>query len=96
MISINELKEYSENLMFKMDEEQYKTLQGEFEVFLNWMDYIGQIENLDKVKPMYFCYDKKDVELRGDKPVVSLSKEEILLNAKKTNNESVIVPKVVN
>ncbi len=95
MISIEELKELSENLMFKMQESEYETLQKEFETFFNWMDHIAKIENLERVEPMYFPYEKKDAELRKDKPSVSLSKEDILKNAKITKDNSVTVPKVV-
>ncbi len=95
MVSIEQLKEYSENLMFKMDEKEYETLSCEFEVFLNWMDHIGQIEGLEKIEPMYFPYDKEDITLRKDEPVTSLSKEDIIKNAKVVKDNSIVVPKVV-
>ena len=38
MVTIEELKEYSNDLMFKMKENEYETLLNEFNVFLGWMD----------------------------------------------------------
>jgi aspartyl/glutamyl-tRNA(Asn/Gln) amidotransferase C subunit len=96
MVTIDELKEYSNNLMFKMKEEEYKTLSNEFDTFLGWMDYINKIEGLKDVEPMYFPFDLGNVELRSDEPIDSLKSEYALKNAKVVKDGSVIVPKVVD
>lgn len=96
MVTIEELKEYSNNLMFEMKEEEYKTLLNEFDTFLGWMEYINKIEGLKCIEPMYFPFDLGNVELREDEPIKSISNEEALKNAKVIEDGSVIVPKVVD
>ena len=95
MVTKDELKEYSENLMFKMKEEEYDTLLNEFDIFLGWMDYINKIDGLSKVEPLYFPYDIGNVSLREDKPIESLDSSLALSNAKKVSDGSVVVPKVI-
>ena len=38
MIEIEKLKDYANKLMFDMNDEEYKTLQDEFEIILKQMD----------------------------------------------------------
>ena len=61
MIEIEKLKDYANKLMFDMNEEEYKTLQDEFETILKQMDLIGQIPDIDKVSPMTFPFPNEDV-----------------------------------
>ncbi len=96
MVTIEELKEYSNNLMFNMKEEEYETLASEFNTFLGWMEYINEIEGLSNVEPMYFPFDLGNVELRSDEPINSIDSEYALKNAKVKNDGSVIVPRVVD
>ena len=96
MVTIDELKEYSNNLMFKMKEEEYETLVSEFDTFLGWMEYINKIEGLKEVEPMYFPFDLGNVELRSDDLIDSINSEDALKNAKVVKDGSVIVPKVVD
>lgn len=96
MVTIDELKEYSNNLMFKMKDEEYETLSNEFDTFLGWMEYINKIEGLKNVEPMYFPFDLGNVELRNDEPIDSIDNEYALKNAKCVKDGSVIVPKVVD
>ena len=96
MVTIDELKEYSENLMFKMKDEEYKTLLNEFDTFLGWMEYINKIDGLKEVEPMYFPFDIGNVELREDVETKSIESDYALRNAKITKDGSVIVPKVVD
>lgn len=95
MISIEELKTHAKNLMFGMKEEEYNTLQKEFETFICWMKYIDEIKGLNEVEPLYFPFDLGNAELRADVPIKSLNKVEALKNAKELNNGSVIIPRVV-
>lgn len=95
MVTIENLKEYSNDLMFQMKEEEYETLLNEFDTFLGWMEYINKIDGLSSVEPMYFPFDIGNVELRNDEIVKSISNEEALRNAKVVKDGSVIVPKVI-
>ena len=94
-MEVSELKDLSLKLMFKMKDSEYETLKTEFDTFLKWMDRINEIDGLENVEPMYFPYKNYDVLLREDKPVNSISKDEILLNASDVLNGQVSVPRVV-
>lgn len=95
MISKEKLNSYAEKLMFKMNDEEYSTLQQEFEVIEKQMDLIGKIEGIDKVKPMTFPYEIYHAKMREDKVTEALTTEEALMNAKSVNKNQVEVPKVV-
>ena len=56
MIEKDKLKEYAKKLMFDMNEEEYETLQKEFDVILRQMDIIDKIPNLHEVEPMTFPF----------------------------------------
>lgn len=95
MIEKDKLKKYARLLMFEMDEEEYTTLQEEFEVILKQMDLIGQIEGIEKVSPMTFPFKNTDVTLREDEVGDYLTAGEVLDNAKHIVNDQVKVPRVV-
>lgn len=95
MIEITKLKEYAKKLMFEMNEEEYKTLQEEFEVILKQMDLIGQIENIKEVEPMTFPFINDNVLLREDKIEKTITTKDIMKNVKEQQNNQVKIPKVV-
>lgn len=95
MIEIEKLKDYANKLMFDMNEEEYKTLQDEFEIILKQMDLIGQIPNIDKVSPMTFPFPNEDVSLREDEVGDYLTVSEVLENTTHQVNDQVKVPRVV-
>lgn len=95
MIKKEDLKEYANDLMFEMEENEYETLLNEFDTFLNWMDYIGKIEDIEKVEPLYFPYTNENVKLRDDEYDESISPKEILACAPEYKEGRVSVPKVV-
>lgn len=95
MISKEKLKDYAHKLMFDMDEEEYTTLQEEFDIILKQMEFIGKIENIDKVTPMTFPYITDDKELREDEITDYLTVGEVLENSKHQVDDQVKVPKVV-
>lgn len=95
MITKEKLKKYASKLMFDMKDEEYETLLKEFDVILKQMDLIGEIDELSSAEPMTFPFVTYDTTLREDVPKESLSKDEILKNAKQTLNDQVKVPKVV-
>lgn len=95
MVTKENLKDYARKLMFDMKEEEYDTLQQEFEVILKQMDLIGNIENIKEVKPMTFPFITYEAKLREDQVGNSLTTDEVLANAKQKANGQVKVPKVV-
>ena len=95
MISIEELKDLANRLKFDMSEEEYQTLQKEFEVILKQMDLIGQIENVDDVEPMTFPYQVTSSWIREDQEQEGLELEELMSNIKDRMGNFVKVPKVV-
>ncbi|MBQ6546547.1 MAG: Asp-tRNA(Asn)/Glu-tRNA(Gln) amidotransferase subunit GatC [Bacilli bacterium] len=95
MIAKEKLKEYANKLMFDMNEEEYKTLQEEFEIILKHMDLIGNVPNISDVSPMTFPFSNEDVSLREDEVGDYLTVSEVLENTKHQLNDQVKVPKVV-
>lgn len=95
MIEKDLLKKYARLLMFEMNDEEYTTLQEEFDVILKQMDLIGNIENIDEVEPMTFPFKNTDATLREDEVGDYLTVGEVLSNAKYQVNDQVKVPRVV-
>ncbi len=95
MIEKEKLKKYAGLLMFDMDEEEYTTLQEEFDTLLKQMDLIGQIEGIEKVEPMTFPFKNTDVSLREDEVGDYLTVGEVLANTKHQVSDQVKVPRVV-
>ena len=95
MITKELLKDYANKLMFDMNEEEYATLEGEFEVILKQMDLIENIENIKNVEPMTFPYLKENVILRDDSITRTIDYTEALSNAKEVKDREIKVPKVV-
>ncbi len=96
MIEKEKLKDYAHKLMFDMNDEEYKTLQEEFETILKQMDLIGKIPDISKVEPMTFPFKNTDAELREDEIGDYLTVGEVLENAKYQTRDQVKVPKVVD
>lgn len=89
------LKKCANNLMFDMSDEQYELLKDEFDVLTQQMSVLGEIEGLDKVSPMTFPFEISTSYLREDEPEVSITKEEVLRNAKDVVEGQIKLPKVV-
>lgn len=95
MITKENLEKYAEKLMFKMSDEEYDTLEKEFDIILNQMDLIGKIERISDVEPMIFPFVTYEAELREDEEGESLSVDEVLANTPHQVRDQVKVPKVV-
>ena len=89
------LKKCANNLLFDMSDEQYELLLKEFDILTKQMEVLGEIEGLDKVTPMTFPFNVVTSFLREDEPEVSISKEEVLRNAKDVQDGQIKLPKVV-
>ena len=96
MIEKEKLKSYANKLMFDMKDEEYKTLQEEFEVILKQMDLIENIPNISEVEPMTFPFNNEDASLREDEITDYLTVGEVLENAKHQIDDQVKVQKVVD
>jgi len=95
MKSMEELKKYANSLMFDMAEQEYQTLQNEFESILKEMNLINAIEGLEEVEPMTYPFILDSAVLREDVEGKSLSIDELLANADSHYLDQIKVPKVV-
>lgn len=95
MIEKEKLREYAHKLMFDMQDSEYETLIDEFDVILDQMELIGNIENIKDVEPMTFPFPLEEATLREDEIGDYLSVDEVLSNAKHQVRDQVKVPKVV-
>ncbi len=95
MIAKEKLKDYANKLMFDMNDEEYTTLQEEFDIILKQMDLIGNIPNISSVSPMTFPFKLEEASLREDEVGDYLTVGEVLENAHHQVNDQVKVPRVV-
>ena len=97
MITRNKLEEYAKKLIFEMNEDEYKTLEDEFEVILKQMEFIDNIKDIDSVEPMTYPFDLEldDSYLREDIANNEISFDDMIVNVKEYENNMVKVPKVV-
>ena len=89
------LKDAALRLMFDMSDEQYETLEKEFEIIIKQMSLIGEIDGVDEVEPMTFPFNATTDYLREDVAETPLTKEEVLSNAKDVLDGQIKLPKVV-
>ncbi len=95
MIAKEKLKDYANKLMFDMNDDEYTTLQEEFDIILKQMDLIGNIPNISKIEPMTFPFKLEEASLREDEVGDYLVVNEVLENAHHQVNDQVKVPRVV-
>lgn len=97
MITKDKLEMYAKKLMFEMNDEEYETLEKEFDIFLKQMDLIGKIDGIDEVEPMTFPFDLEldDSYLREDICHNEICFDDMKNNVKECENNMVKVPKVV-
>ena len=94
-ITEESIQSWANKLMFRLDEKEVKTLMSEFDVILEQMELINEIEGIEKVSPMTFPYLDYDQVLRDDDSEESESIEDLLMNSSETKGREVKVPKVV-
>lgn len=94
-ITTERLQSLAGKLMFSLSESEALTLQKEFDIVLQQMDLIGQIEGIHEFSPMTFPYVTYAYDLREDEAEASLTFDEILANAKDVRGNEIKVPKVV-
>lgn len=89
------LIEASHKLLFDMSDEELERLLNDFNVILEQIDVISQIDGLDDVEPMIFPYPVYSEYLREDIVEEPLSQDEALRNAGEKENGMIKIPKVV-
>ena len=97
MITRDVLDKLAKKLMFKMNEEEYQTLESEFDIILKQMEYIDKIDGIENVNPMTFPFDLEldDSYLRDDISNNEICFDDMKINVKDYENEKIKVPKVV-
>jgi len=95
VISIEKLDDYAKKLMFTLTDEEYKTLQKEFNVIIRKMNLIGEIKGIENVEPMVFPFELDHVSFREDVVKDTITTEEALSNTDKRNRNEIEVPQVV-
>ena len=97
MITREKLDEYAKKLMFEMNEEEYKTLEEEFEIIVKQMNLIDNIKDTHSVSPMTFPFELEldDSYLREDVYDNEIDFEDMRINVKEYEDDMVKVPKVV-
>lgn len=97
MIDKNTLDNLAKKLMFEMNDEEYVTLQKEFEITLKQMKFIENIKGIEKVEPAFYPFDLNldDSYLREDKYNNEINFEDMLINISESEGSKVKVPKVV-
>lgn len=97
MITRDVLDKLAKKLMFKMNEEEYQTLESEFDIILKQMEFIDKIDGIENVNPMTFPFDLEldDNNLREDIYNNEIDFNDMVINVKDYDDNRVKVPKVV-
>ena len=94
-ITLELLKNCANNLMFDMKEEEYETLDKEFDTLIKQMSLMDDIEGINDVEPMTFPFYCSTYYLREDVEGEMLDSKEVLRNAKEVTANQIKLPKVV-
>ena len=94
-ISKETLQIAASKLFFRLDNPQIEVLLKEFEIIKKQIDIISSLPNVDEVEPMTFPFEIKDSFMREDEVERPLTKNDVLKNAKETEDGQIILPKVV-
>ena len=89
------LKEAANKLMFDMSDEQYDNLLSEFNIIVDQMKLISDIEGVDNATPMTFPFEVTVDYLREDVASTPLKQDEALKNAKDIVDHQIAIPRVV-
>ena len=89
------LKEAANKLLFDMTDSELERLLVDFNIILEQIDVLSQIDGLDDVEPMIYPYPVYSTYLREDEAEKPLTQEEALKNAAETKNGMIKIPKVV-
>ncbi len=90
----NEVKDLAKMLMFELTDKEVEEIIEEFKTFDKQLALLDKIDT-DKVEEMIYPFDIETTYLRDDIPDHVLTQEEVLVNAAKTKQGHIVVPKVV-
>lgn len=88
------LKQLGRKTMFDISDEEMPALVDEYEVFMNHVQVLDQIDTTG-VEIMAYPYDVETTFMREDEPNYVISREDALKNAKDVQENQIKVPKVV-
>jgi aspartyl/glutamyl-tRNA(Asn/Gln) amidotransferase subunit C (EC 6.3.5.-) len=88
------LKKLGLKTMFRISDEELPALVEEYEVFMNHVKVLEDIDTTN-VEPLAYPYEIETSFLREDQPVDVITTDEALQNAKDVEDNQVKVPKVV-
>ena len=96
MKELNEeiLRKCAKGLMFDMTDEQYELILNEFDITLEQLKLINDID-LSNVSPMTFPFECYTDFLREDEEISTISRDDALSNAKDVVDNQIRLPKVV-
>lgn len=91
----NLLKKLADDLLFDMEEKEFDALLKDFDIILNQLEFINQIDGIQDASPLTFPFTLKSGGLREDIQGKCLSVQEVLANAKDTKLNQIKIMKVV-
>ena len=96
MKELNEeiLRKCAKGLMFDMTDEQYELILNEFDITLEQLKLINDVD-LSDVSPMTFPFECYTDFLREDEEISTISRDDALSNAKDVVDNQIRLPKVV-
>ena len=86
---------YASKLLIGLTPEENKMVLDEFEVIDKNCDIVNEIPNISEVKPMTYCLDDFEYELREDIAQESVPIDDLLANCDQIFDREVELPKVV-
>lgn len=88
------LKKLGLKTMFNISDEEMPELIEEYDIFMNHVAVLEKIDT-EGVEPLAYPYEIETTFLREDEPVDTISREDVLKNAKCVEDNQIKVPKVV-
>ena len=88
------LKKLGLKTMFNISDEEMPELIEEYDIFMNHVAVLEKIDT-EGVDPLAYPYEIETTFLREDEPVDTISREDVLKNAKCVEDNQIKVPKVV-
>ena len=97
MITRDVLDNLAKKLMFKMNDEEYKTLENEFDVILKQMEFIDKIDGIEEVIPMTFPFELNldDNYLREDVYKNEIDFNDMVINVKDYDDKYIIITSTI-
>lgn len=89
------VNKYADDLLIGLTNEENKIVLEEFEIIEENMNLINEIEDIEKIEPMTHPFDLYLAKLDKDEAVSSIDKKIALRNSDMSNNDAIVVPRVV-